>query len=47
MKEMEDIQKNQMEHLEIKIIIIKIKNLLEAINSSFNIIEEKVMQLEP
>lgn len=41
MKEMEDIQKNQMEHLEIKIITIKSKNLLEAINSSLDIIEKK------
>lgn len=41
MKEMEDIQKNQMEHLEIKIITIKIKNLLEAINSSLDIVEKK------
>ena len=44
---MKYIQKNQMEHLEMKITIIEIKNLLEIINSSLNTVEEKPMKLVP
>lgn len=47
MKEMEYIQKNHRELLQIKVIIIKIKNLLEVINSSLNTVEFKPMKLGP
>lgn len=47
MKEIEDIQKDKKEHLKIKITKIRMKNLLEAINSNLNTVEEKSAKLRP
>lgn len=41
-KEIEIISKNQVESLELKIIVIRIKNLLEGLNSKFELAEKRI-----